>query len=97
MMSARTVFRGLLRRRTPLTVGVRELAALEPNWDSYGGVPPTDAALATVAKICAESPDLIPVNDGSIELDYPSGVTIEVRPTGEIVSVGMQSWRKAET
>jgi len=67
-----------------------ELAALEPNWDSYGGEPPTDAALAsayTYAMRIAAPPEFIPINDGSIELDYPVGVVVLINPDGTISSI----------
>ena len=73
----------------PLDEQFQALADMDPNWDSYGGVPPTDAALAAAhdyVKMIARPPDVIPINDGGIELDYPT-VIVVIGPDGNILSI----------
>ena len=61
-----------------------ELARLEPDWDSYGGFPPTDRAVADAASIMRTAFDrfgrtageraipygVFPIADGGIQLEW---------------------------
>lgn len=60
---------------TPLTDGLR---ALEPDWDSYGGVPTTDAALRAAEGV-ERSFTLVPHSDGGFQVEiHAAGIDVEV-------------------
>ena len=70
---------------TPVADQIRVLAGLEPDWDSYGGLPPTPYALSTAglyADAVGGRMDLTPINDGGIEIEWATGVVIVVAPDG---------------
>jgi hypothetical protein len=63
---------------------IGQLSALKPNWDSYGGSPITEAALATVGSI-----SVVPCSSGGIQLEtHRDGfdIEIEIGPDGYIIS-----------
>lgn len=56
------------------------------NWDTYGGVPTTHAAVALCRSIVG-----VPLGDGGIQIElqdeYGLEATIEISPNGAITSV----------
>jgi hypothetical protein len=65
-----------------LDARLAELAQLKPNWDSYGGKPPTKEALAV-----AERLTFTPTSDGGIlvELSVPdTWAELLITPEGHI-------------
>lgn len=71
---------------TDLDVQLGKLSRLPTDWDSYGGVPPTAAALAVLRQI-----NFVPCSDGGVQLELRdvSGSELEVRlsPAGRVVGV----------
>lgn len=73
---------------------INELLLLEPDWDSYGGLPTSEVAarkaIRIVSGIVAQSarlPAIVPVNDGGIQLEWHNNgwdVEIEVHPDGAV-------------
>jgi hypothetical protein len=47
-----------------------ELAALKPNWDSYGGRQITETAIKTAELLCEEPPQITPCSDGGLQLEW---------------------------
>lgn len=73
---------------------INELLSLEPDWDSYGGLPTSEAAARKAIKIVsgfvaqsARLPAIVPVNDGGVQLEWHNNgwdVEIEVHPDGAV-------------
>ncbi len=77
-------------------IRIRKLAKLEPDWDGYGGEPPTEKAIKMTAALLIaihrltrgqlESPFIAPLSDGGLELEWEldSGVELMlvIPPTG---------------
>lgn len=59
---------------------IKKLASLEPDWDGYGGVPPTEEAVKATAELLLEShkltrgllesPFIAPLPEGGLELEW---------------------------
>lgn len=67
------------------TADLSALRALEANWDSYGAVPITEAALRV-----AEAVAFVPCCDGGIQVELHGGgaeIEIEIGPDGTVTSV----------
>lgn len=70
-----------------------ELRQLEEDWDSYGGQPPTKAAIEAAEKI-HNNLAYVPVRDGSIQIEFHAAgadVEIAVNPEGKVVYVGFET------
>lgn len=68
---------------------VDRIRNLEPDWDSYGAVPITEAALATADAI-ERNLTFVPVADGGFQLELHSGgINVELcfDPNGEFEGV----------
>ena len=66
----------------------RKLAGLEPNWDTYGAKPTTEAAIAK-AELLRDNLCFVPMNDGGVQIEvHAAGVEMEVEigPDGSFVS-----------
>ena len=71
-----------------------ELSLLENNWDSYGGKPITQFALAeaqlllkALSGIQAVDPSVVPCSNGGIQLEWHRNgydLEIEISPEGEV-------------
>lgn len=75
---------------------IKKLASLEPGWDGYGGVPPTQEAVKATAELLLEthrltgglleSPFIAPLPEGGLELEWEldSGaeLMLVIPPTG---------------
>ena len=65
--------------------------ATEPDWDSYGGKPTTEAAIKTARNLVG-----IPLRTGGIQIEMSAGgadIEIEIDPDGKVSSV---LWMKAQ-
>jgi hypothetical protein len=61
-----------------------EVAALQDNWDSYGGKAPTAEAVATARQILQST--AAPVSGGGVQLDWDNGdCDIEIGADGKII------------
>lgn len=59
----------------------------EKGWDSYGADPTTDAALNTALAL-GRSLDVVPTNDGGIQISMASeALSFEIGPDGEVNNV----------
>ena len=75
---------------------IRKLASLEPDWDGYGGRPPTEEAVTAAAGLLLEthgltqgrldSPFIAPLPEGGLELewdlDFGAELMLVIPPTG---------------
>ena len=70
-----------------------ELSMLEPDWDSYGGLPPTARAIGLASRVIVESvaqtggapSDVLPLPAGGLQLVWahdPDELQIDVGPEG---------------
>ena len=82
---------------TDTLASIKTLAKLKPDWDSYGGAPPTEAAIKTtsilamitaLAQILApHSPAVVPSPDGGMQLEWDvdgAALEIYIDPEGSI-------------
>lgn len=60
---------------------VIRLRELQPNWDSYGGAVPSEAAIAAAVKVLQSSGTLVPCSDGGVQIDWPTA-EMTFRPDG---------------
>jgi hypothetical protein len=71
------------------------LSKLEPDWDSYGGLPPTARAIGLVSRVIVESAatagetptDVMPLPAGGLQLIWehePDELQIDVGPDGTL-------------
>lgn len=75
-----------------LAARFEKLAALRDGWDSYGA-PRIDRDLRDPVLWCAlvlspgrGQPALVPLSSGGVQLEWPDGTEVEVRPDGTIVA-----------
>jgi hypothetical protein len=72
-----------------------ELSALEPDWDSYGGLPPTARAIGLASRMIVESAaqtggapaDVMPLPAGGLQLVWehdPDELQVDVGPDGAL-------------
>jgi hypothetical protein len=76
---------------------LEELSLLKSNWDSYGGKPMTESALAEAElllnafeRIQAVEPSVVPCSNGGIQIEWHrNGYTleIEISPEGQVSEV----------
>lgn len=84
---------GSLRRTwvaTHMEQRVNELLQLRPGWDGRGAQPPTDEAVeATIGVLFAVTDDLslppqvFPLPDGGLQLEWHAGASVEIEVDGE--------------
>ena len=65
-----------------LAVRIEELSNLQPNWDSYGGTPPTQSAIQAASLLISSPCQLTPCSDGGVQIDWACGAEITFRPDG---------------
>ena len=63
-----------------------ELATIQPNWDSYGGYPITEAAIQAARSILKDKPTLYiyPTARGGIQLEWDDNTEVRIDPDGSI-------------
>ncbi|MGH7974771.1 MAG: hypothetical protein ACREBR_04550 [bacterium] len=76
---------------------LQELSQLKENWDSYGGKPISDLAIAqaelflqTFEVIQANRPQIVPTSIGGLQLEWHQGgfdLEVEILPSGEVGEV----------
>lgn len=81
-------------RLTEMTISINKLLSLNPGWDTYGGLPASEAAARKAVNIisrlisqAARPPAIVPVSDGGVQLEWHNNnwdVEIEVHPDGNI-------------
>ena len=62
-----------------------KLMQLQENWDSYGGIPPTYAALEA-----ADNLTFVPYADGGLQIEFHAGgmnIEIEINPDGKVIGI----------
>lgn len=61
-----------------------EFSTMKEGWDSYGALPPTKEAMATVLAMT-----ITPMNDGGIDVSFlGEEASVEIAPNGQIKAVG---------
>lgn len=78
-------------------IQAEKLGRLKPNWDSYGGDPPTEKALGA-ALGALRAGCLVPRSDGGVTLELRADeyeVELSWDSTGALVS-GLAAWDRAK-
>jgi hypothetical protein len=76
---------------------IQRLAGLRADWDSYGGMPPSDYVLVDALKVVlytstteSVAPVIVPTSDGGVQLEWQSAnhdLEIRVMPGGEVSGI----------
>lgn len=56
---------------------------LGPDWDSYGGRPITESAIAFLKKVLSEDPQVTPTSRGGLALEVSDGELFTIGPDGD--------------